>query len=442
MKRGLEIAFKTEFGSRIDDQGDSFFHSDNLFMVVEGVGAAYLGKIAKEHVCRIISSSFFDHLSKNKSPSDAMIYSLREANKGILNERERMGEKMAASVSVAYIQDKIMYLTHLGDSRIYSYHKGELNQLTRDHTVGEEDPFLEKKYADPRLMQALTDGLGINENPSINIKKYPLNNGDIIILTTQGLTEKVTHRDLFWLSKKIGRAKKMSNGLIDLAVRKGATGNMTVGVLRYGVLTKEWRNILIMYSAFLLLILVIIGAYFLKYGGDDGASGIISDIPPAQEETEIVKEIPAIVKSITRPSDTKQGSENTSQELQNTKKKEAELFDSIHAFISNWKMAWENTAGEINDVETYILFYSEAFSSNRMDKDAWKRDKAIKGSKKQYIRVEISDIKIDGPNKEGLVDVRFSQNYRSSNYSLKSGKRLVLKKEDNDEWRIVSEKSY
>ena len=148
--KSLEIAFKTDIGSQDREGGQSYLQKENLFIVVEGVGGEYLSEIAREHACRIIPESFFRNLSEKKSPGNALIDALEDANKGIIAERRKLGEKMAASVSVVYIKDKIMYFTHLGDSRIYSFHEGELNQLTRDHTVMEEDPFAEKRFSDPQ----------------------------------------------------------------------------------------------------------------------------------------------------------------------------------------------------------------------------------------------------------------------------------------------------
>ena len=168
----LQIAFKTKIGGQEGKDRDSFLYGDNLFIVAEGVGSESLSEQARNQACQIIYQSFFRHLSKVHSPGEALIYALEEANDDIINEKKKLGQKMAVSVSVVYIQDRIMYFTHLGDSRIYSLYKGELNQLTRDHTIHEEDPFAEAKFRDPHLMHALTKALGVHEKPSIKVKKY------------------------------------------------------------------------------------------------------------------------------------------------------------------------------------------------------------------------------------------------------------------------------
>jgi len=157
----LQIAFKTDKGSYDGKVKDSFFQKDNLFIMAEGVGGESLGETAKELSCQVIDKSFFAHLSKGHSPGEALIFALKEANKEIIKERKKIRKKIAVSVSVVYIKDKIMYFTHLGDSRIYHIQRGTISQLIRDHTLLEEKGITEKRSPDSRSRQARGTGGGI-----------------------------------------------------------------------------------------------------------------------------------------------------------------------------------------------------------------------------------------------------------------------------------------
>jgi len=157
-------------------------------------------------------------------PGYAIIHALRKANEGVHKERAKLGRKMAVSVSVVYVRDRVMYFTHLGDSRIYCLQDGKLNQLTRDHTLKEEDGFEKDRFSDPRLMKALTEGLGIHQLPSIKVKKFPLRQKDLILMTTEGLTTHVSNREILDLSSKAKDPEKLCNQLIDLASKKGGDG--------------------------------------------------------------------------------------------------------------------------------------------------------------------------------------------------------------------------
>ncbi len=435
----LQVAFKMHKGAEHGKEGDSFLYRDNLFIVAEGVGGEYVSEIAQQRACRIIPESFFKHLSEVQSPGYAIIHALRKANEGILNEREKLGRKMAVSVSVVYVRDRVMYFTHLGDSRIYCLQDGELSQLTRDHTLKEEDAFEKDRFRDPRLMKALTEGLGIHQLPSIKVKKFPLQQKDLILMTTEGLTTHVSNREILDLSSKTNNLEKLCSRLIDLANKKGGNGDMTVGALRVGEPSKKRRNIIITYSALSLLILLVVAGYALKYGGSRTVEDHAKVEQPIQGRS-VPKKETKTDKGIIRPPDNQVKDVQTLQE-EGEQPPEASLDDKIYAFIGDWKAAWENTVGEKSNMDNYISFYSDDFNSKGLDKNGWKQDKGSKGKNKLWIRIELSDIKISELKDGNQIEVRFLQGYKSSNYLEKTRKLLVLNKEETG-WKIVTERTY
>lgn len=439
--QNLDFTFKTYLGGQNCETDDSFLYGDDFFILAEGIGGEYLSEVAKRTACRVIYDYFFKYLSEKLSPGDAIVNAIKEANISIIRERENVGKKMAASVSVVYIKERIMYFAHLGDSRIYTLSGDKINQLTRDHTVLEEDPDGIKKYGTSRLMHALTNGLGIHENPEINVKKYRLHYKDLIIMTSEGLTRRVTDRDILWVSKKSRNTKLLCNDLINLAIKKGGSndsGEVTIGILKLGRFPREIRRIILIYILFFLFIFSIVGGYFIKYKKDDVSKVIKEDISQSKE-----KQAP---QGENRQLETEKTSLETIDKkpiLKNeiNEQEIGKLFGTVLDFIGEWKFAWEMSAGESGDIETYISFYSRKFRTNRFNRESWKLDKARKNGKKQWIRVELADIKISGPDKDNFLEVRFFQNYKSSNYSSKGEKLLVLVKEGSS-WKIMNERSY
>jgi len=470
--KNLEYAFKSYVGSQNRETSESFIHSDNLFMVVDGFGIDSLADIVKEETCRIVPGAFFSHLSENKSPADALIYAVEEANKKIIEERHKLGEKVAASICLIYFLDKIMYFTHLGDSRIYSFQAGELNQLTRDHTVREEDPLAEKKFADPRALNALTHGLGIHEKPAVQVKKYPVDKRCLIIMTTTGLTERVSNRDIAWLTKKHKRPEKILRGLIDLDKRKGGNANLTAGIIKCGGLTKMMRKTLMIYSVFFIIIAAA-GGYALKH-----SSGGLETQKPAMEKPGIQEKTQSSVKRPAEdkiPQETKKvvvvqpiipekeqdktrqdADQSVSQAEPAVKKATAEkaaadsapasgigpeLLETADDLVMEWKTAWEKTAGTNGDIDRYMSFYSDKFESEGFTKNTWRIDKETKNKRKAWISIRISNMKITGPTMANHIEASFNMNYRSSTFTGSSRKVLVLVREGNT-LKIIGERTY
>ena len=450
--KNIDYSFITHSNRQNPEKERNYIHHNNLFVVIDGVGRDYLRIKATDLAYNIILQAFFRVLEENNSPGDAIFSSLKQANRVILEERIKINEKMAASVCILYIEGRIMYFSHLGDARIYSFQNNELNQLTRDHTLKEEDPFAEKRYDDPRALQALIKGLGIHEAPDIYIKKYPLENKGMVILTTERLTERISNRDFQWLSKKNNNPKKLEKSIQELFNRKGGDEGFTLGIIRYGIFPKWVRKILSIYIVFFLAIIVVISGYFIMYSDNDISNETAVIFEPVVEDLTDRSPAPGEEKAIT----SSQSEERTvvrqpiiidkerhfSVEKQTKPDKYAidDLYDEIHSFLDEWKTAWELSAGRNGDIEEYISYYSNYFRSGRLNKNGWASDKSRKNKRKKWIRVEISNIKISNPDKNNRVRVRFSQDYKSSNFSVVSNKVLILKRENN-RWLIVSEKS-
>lgn len=112
---------------------------------------------------------------------------------------------------------------------------------------------------------------------------------------------------------------------------------------------------------------------------------------------------------------------------------------AVYLFLSDWKTAWENTAGDNGDVESYMSHYSEDFISGEFDKEGWKLDKLKKNRKRGWISGEVMEITTE-PAKDNQIQVRFFLDYKSPNYNEILEKTLILRKEKAG-WRIISEKT-
>jgi len=115
--------------------------------------------------------------------------------------------------------------------------------------------------------------------------------------------------------------------------------------------------------------------------------------------------------------------------------------DEIKDFLQGWKTSWEKSAGEKGDTDAFMSFYADDFSSNGLDKNRWRQDKAEKNKRKEWIRIVLDKINIVGPVENGLYEARFTQVYQSSNYADTSDQVLILKKEAPG-WKIIGTKPH
>ena len=128
--------------------------------------------------------------------------------------------------SALIIKSTTAYLFHVGDSRIYRLQDGQLEQLTRDHQL--------RAGADTRY---LARALGISQHLEIDHLQLPVEQGDLFMLATDGLYEFVTAADVDALLAVGGDdLDQVCRDLVQLALRRGSTDNLTVQLLRIDTL--------------------------------------------------------------------------------------------------------------------------------------------------------------------------------------------------------------
>ncbi len=92
---------------------------------------------------------------------------------------------LASTFSAIVIKSTTAHLFHVGDSRIYLYRDGELEQLTTDHRIRIDD---NKEY--------LGRAFGVDYCLDIDYKSLTVEEGDRFLLTTDGVHDVVGHKEL------------------------------------------------------------------------------------------------------------------------------------------------------------------------------------------------------------------------------------------------------
>ena len=115
--------------------------------------------------------------------------------------------------------------------------------------------------------------------------------------------------------------------------------------------------------------------------------------------------------------------------------KSASLTRELENQIEKWRTQWS----ELN-TEAYLQNYSKSFDNTRKNFNQWQKHKRRVNSKKQWIKVDISDMNLVlYPGTNDLVQAEFRQRYRSSNYNSEGNKRQLWKKEKSGQWKIIYE---
>lgn len=223
--------------------------TDFVFAVSDGMGGAlageYASKIAVEKITKLLPRSFQQSASGLEAGrSDILTELFGQIHRALayLGESYEECAGMQATLSLAWFTPGWMYFGHIGDSRIYYLpaRGKEIKQLTHDDThVGwlfRNGKLNEREAHDHPRRNVLQKALGGGNqfvDPQIGAVAYEP--GDIFLLCTDGLVEKIYDHQLVELLRAPKSAKAKTNPaetLVNEALGKNSRDNTTALVVR------------------------------------------------------------------------------------------------------------------------------------------------------------------------------------------------------------------
>jgi murein L,D-transpeptidase YafK len=106
---------------------------------------------------------------------------------------------------------------------------------------------------------------------------------------------------------------------------------------------------------------------------------------------------------------------------------------AIEQLVSQWANTWSG-----GNIPAYGRLYASDFRGKGMNKSQWLKYKKTLSNKYRYIRISYHRLRTR-PAKNGLIAASFIQHYKSSAFSSRGIKELLLKREKG-EWKIYREK--
>lgn len=228
----------TDIGKRRSENQDFVYASDqpvgrlsNMLIVADGMGGHNAGDLASRYTVE----AMVDYIEKSEEsrPIPLLSEAIHHANELVVGKAktDKALEGMGTTVVAATIQEDYLYVANVGDSRLYLI-DDEIEQITRDHSlveemirVGELQRKDAKSHPDRNI---ITRAVGVRVPVKIDFFDIKLENGDRILLCSDGLTNMVEDEDILRIVKKSGTLKEASQRLITEANKNGGKDNISV----------------------------------------------------------------------------------------------------------------------------------------------------------------------------------------------------------------------
>ena len=241
----------TDPGRKRKNNEDAFLVNDRigLYAVADGIGGHEGGEVAS----RIAMDTLIEVLPGLISGGDttppfslsldvdpkisALRYAITLSNQKIYQAAAKNPALvgMGTTVTVLMLGRETAYLAHVGDSRAYLLRKGELRQITNDHSyVAEQIRAGRLTHEQARFStyrHVITRAVGIDRDVTVDHAQAAAKFGDVFLLCTDGLTEMLEDPEIkaVLLTKEPQEAVER---LIAMANERGGVDNITAVVVK------------------------------------------------------------------------------------------------------------------------------------------------------------------------------------------------------------------
>ncbi len=213
-----------------------------VMVVADGVGGAAAGneaaQLATEAVTGYISSTLRSYHSAGLAGGADFFAALKAAAfeahntvkaKAALRTDHR---QMATTLTLCIAVWPWAYVVQVGDSRAYVYSQGKLRQLTHDQTIGQalvdQGALPAERLDRSPLKHVLSSAIGAAEAVP-EVTRFDISErGTLILLCSDGLTKHVTDQEIAERVKRMTSSEQVATELMDLAMERGGTDNITI----------------------------------------------------------------------------------------------------------------------------------------------------------------------------------------------------------------------
>lgn len=232
----LSYGYGTDRGLRRELNEDSYLASDPVFAVADGMGGHEAGEVASRMCVRALAG--IPQLATGERTVTAAVlqqYLLRADSSIREATGARAGTTLAGAVVVEQMGLPYWLVMNIGDSRTYRLSQGRFEQISVDHSEVQElvdagEITAEQATVHPRR-HVVTRALGTGDETEADYWLLPMEEGDRVLVCSDGLTGEVADEDILRILSTVGRPQDAADALIEAALRNGGSDNITVIVV-------------------------------------------------------------------------------------------------------------------------------------------------------------------------------------------------------------------
>jgi serine/threonine protein phosphatase PrpC len=251
LTHALEVVARTDPGMVRSHNEDSVYANPVLGLVVlaDGMGGYNAGEVASGMTTTLLATELaraFDEkppyqrdASGSSWACSALQAEIAKTNGAIFSAAQSQPQYagMGTTLVMAVFHDNRMTTAHIGDSRLYRLRGEEFSQVTRDHSLLQEQIdsglITQEQARTSQNKNLVTRALGIDVTVEAEIHEYDVLPGDIYLLCSDGLNDMVPDDEIAMTTQMLGANLELcATQLIQMANDNGGRDNVSVIIVK------------------------------------------------------------------------------------------------------------------------------------------------------------------------------------------------------------------
>lgn len=236
----MKIGYLTDKGQRrpINEDAVKILPEKNFFMLADGVGGNRAGEVASKQALVALEDYLNNNPLHTVNGSEQISRYFENAVSFVNEYIRRLSEEipeyagMATTLVFAYFKDQILYVGNVGDSRVYFVHNNTIHQVTVDHTYVNDlvmmGAITREEAEHHAKKNVITRAIGSNAYSCPDTFNIFIEEGDKILICSDGLYDEVTERDMLIQMLGTHDMSTCAQTLVDMANANGGNDNISV----------------------------------------------------------------------------------------------------------------------------------------------------------------------------------------------------------------------
>jgi PPM family protein phosphatase len=223
----------------------------NLVIVADGMGGHRAGDVASRLATESMGEFFkktamedatwpFHFDASMSEEENRLITAIRVANRQIyehgVRSRDLRGMGTTVVGALYSVKKGKMYIGHVGDSRCYRVRGGQIELLTRDHSLFNDYlaamPDMSEEQRSELPKNVITRALGMQDSVEVDIMGVECSEGDFYVLCSDGLSGMLADEEILQVVTEHHDVDQACRRLVTMANEHGGEDNVTVVVVR------------------------------------------------------------------------------------------------------------------------------------------------------------------------------------------------------------------